>query len=168
MLKLSHLIISSHLSKYVFLPTSDICNDICTQSKFYLDCNSKLCWHLLLDKGRIFSSILVVRTFYVSVCICVRNLNACSHRAILCECNCDFLIPFCETVQTVWLPFISFLWITYRNCTEWVWNPFMCDVTHTNTTAIITSAPYEQYHWHPHDPFLSQSHSQKTHRVNKP
>ena len=64
------------------------------------------------------------------------------------------LMRFCETAHTVWLWFISFVWIAHRNYTEWVWNPFMCDIAHTNVTVIITVTPYEQYHWHPHNLFF--------------
>ena len=98
-----------------------------------------------------------------SKCYISLRLKARSHGTILCECDCDFLMWFCETVHTVWLWFISFIWIAHRNHTEWVWNLFMSSVTHTNATAAISVTRYEQYHWHPHNPFLSQSHSEKTH-----
>ena len=43
----------------------------------------------------------------------------------------------------------------------------MSDVAHTNVTVITVAAPYEQYHFYPHNPFLSQSHLQKIHLVNE-
>ena len=69
---------------------------------------------------------------------------------------------------TVWLWLISFVWIAHRNHTEWVWNPFICDIAHINVIAIITVTPYEQYHWHLHNPFFYRSRIHKTHHVNEP
>ena len=99
---------------------------------------------------------------------CERALLELVHTVILCECDCNFLLRFCETVTMVRLQFIYFVWIAHCNHTEWVWNPFMCDVTHTNATVIIAVAPYEQYDWHPHNPFFNHSRIHKEHRVNEP
>ena len=59
----------------------------------------------------------------------------------------------CETVHMVGLRFIYFVSIAHPNHTEWVWNPSMCDIRLTNATTTITVTPYEQRHWHPHNPF---------------
>ena len=67
---------------------------------------------------------------------CMALLRTRSHGAILCECDCDSLMRFCKTVTMVWLQFISFVWIAHCNCTEWVLNTFMCNVTHTDVTVI--------------------------------
>ena len=65
-----------------------------------------------------------------------------------------YLKQFCKTVHTLRLRFISFVWITHCNCTEWLWNLFMWDIAHTNVIVIITVAPCEQYHWHPYNQFF--------------
>ena len=41
-----------------------------------------------------------------------------------------FLMWCCETVHTVGMCFMSFVWITHCNHTEWVWNLFICDIGH--------------------------------------
>ena len=82
---------------------------------------------------------------------------------ILCDgCGCDLL---CIHIG-----------ISHRNFTEWVWNPFMCDIAHRNALYAEQIAPREHFHKPTYNPFHEiKSHVKKcsriqkeSHRVNEP
>ena len=65
--------------------------------------------------------------------------------------------------------------IAHHNHTEWVWNPFMCDIGNANALHAEQIAPCEHFHKPTYNPFhfiklqINKSQSQtKTHHVNEP
>ena len=61
---------------------------------------------------------------------CFHGLKARSHGAFFCLRLRYIYMRFYEIVHTVRWVWMLFTMYTYCNRTEWVWNPFMCDITH--------------------------------------
>ena len=79
----------------------------------------------------------------VSFFVCDCDLFTCNFMKNLftrCDgCGCDLL---CIHIG-----------IEHRNHTEWVWNPFMCDIEHRNASHAEQIAPCEHFHKPTYNPF---------------
>ena len=59
----------------------------------------------------------------------------------------------------------TFIEIAHRNHTEWVWNPFMCDITHTNASqSYYMNSLIDIHTTH----FIAVAFTKKSHRANEP
>ena len=60
-----------------------------------------------------------------------------------------------------------YIGIAHCNCTEWVWNPLMCDITHTNALQVTL---YELYVLliSTQPIFIAVAITEKSHCVNEP
>ena len=97
--------------------------------------------------------------------------QAYSQGPILFECDCVFLHAIlwnCSHGATA-ICIDTYIIITHHNRIEWVWNLFHVWCHTHKCDCDIAAAPYEQYHWHPHNSLKKRSRIQReSHRVNEP
>ena len=76
-----------------------------------------------------------------------------------------------HTVRWVWMRFAMYtIGIAHRNCTEWIWNPFTCDIAHRKASHAETTTLCEHFHKPTYNPITfhklhvnkSQSQTKKT------
>ena len=147
----------------VWRTISQICGQLWSQTKLIY----KILCVVVLFRGR-YAWCRVLKNaeaYYYSSYCCFHNIRFVSTSQVLKYhkiSSVTFGIKGSFTrCDSLWMR-PRFFGIAHCNRTEWVWNPIMCNLTHTQSHHMNSIIDIHTTN------FLSQSHIQKSHRVNEP